>query len=96
MALYFVQHKHDPDSCPAKDPQQGNYLLKHLNQRNATTYGVNLLADAVLDGKHTFNLILEAEDQKKLSEFLAPFQQAGSVEIIPASHCETVVDREGC
>ncbi len=96
MSLYFVQHKHNPETCPAKDPEQGNQLLEHLSPLNAKSYGIKLLADAVLDGKHTFNLILEAGDEEQIKKFMEPFQQAGTVDITPASHCETVVAREGC
>ncbi len=96
MALYFVQHKHSPETCPAQDPEQGNMLLKHLSPANARSYGVKLVADAVLDGKHTFNLILEADQAAAIEKFMEPFQQAGTVEIYPASHCEKVVEREGC
>lgn len=96
MNLYFVQHHHPEENCPAQDPAQGNDLLQHLTPGNAHKFGVKLLADAVLDGKHTFNLILEAENEDKIKQFMTPFQQAGSVDIQPASHCETVVEREGC
>lgn len=96
MNLYFVQHHHSAESCPAQDQAQGNALLQHLTPGNARKFGVKLLADAVLDGKHTFNLILEAENEDKIKQFMTPFQQAGSVDIQPASHCETVVEREGC
>lgn len=96
MALFFVVHKHSADSCPAKDPAQGNYLLEHLSPANARANGVKILADAVLDGQHIFNLVLEAEDESKIRSYLTPFEHAGTVEITPASHCETVVRREGC
>lgn len=96
MSLYFVQHTHSPENCPAKDPSRGTSLLAHLGQKNASTHGVRILADAVLDGKHTFNLILEAEDEARVRSFLAPFAAAGTLEITPASHCESVVEREGC
>lgn len=96
MSLYFVQHKHDAETCPARDPEQGNMLLQHLEAKNAKQFGVKLHADAVIDGEHTFNLILEADDEEKVSQFMRPFKMAGSVDISPASHCETVVEREGC
>jgi len=96
MSLYFVQHKHDAATCPAKDPEKGNMLLNHLQAKNARQYGVKMHADAVIDGEHTFNLILEAENEENINEFMRPFQMAGSVNIQPASHCEKVVEREGC
>ena len=96
MSLYFVQHNHDENTCPAKDPSQGNMLLNHLNPVNARQYGVYIQGDAVLDNQHSFVLILEAEDLSSIENFLAPFKQAGSLDIFPASTCENVVSREGC
>lgn len=96
MTLYFVKHQHAAETCPAKDPNMGSMLLSHLSPGNALKYGVNLQGDAVLDGQHTFVLILESESEDKVRNFMQPFSQAGPVEITPASHCETVVERQGC
>ncbi len=96
MTLYFVQHQHSPETCPAKDPQMGQMLLQHLTKPNARKFGVDLLGDVVLDGQHTLVLIAEAEDQEYLRNFLQLFAQAGSMEIVPGSTCEAVVAREGC
>jgi len=96
MSLYFVRHQHDAETCPAKDPQMGQMLVQHVSKSNARKYGVDLQGDAVLDGQHTFVLILEAEDKSYIEQFMQPFAMAGSVEIIPASTCETVVERQGC
>ena len=96
MSLYFVEHHHQPETCPAQNSEMGNALLEHLSPANARKFGVQLHADAVLDGKHAFKLILEAEDEAKVEQFMTPFQKAGEVKIHPASHCETVVEREGC
>lgn len=96
MSLYFVNHQHTAETCPARDPQMGNQLLQHISPLNARKYGVKIISDAVLDGQHTFVLILEADDDEKIRNFMQPFAMAGSVEIQPASHCETVVERAGC
>ncbi len=96
MALYFVRHQHAPDRCPAKDPAMGQMLLQHLSKGNARKYGIDLLGDAVLDGQHTLVVIAEAEDKQYLVDYMQPFAQAGSVEIVPASTCEAVVARQGC
>lgn len=96
MSLYFVQHRHDENTCPAKDPQMGAMLLQHLSRSNARTYGIQLQGEAVLDGAHTLVLIVEAEQQEQVERFMQPFQQAGSVEIHPASLCEVVVERKSC
>ena len=96
MSLYFVRHQHDTATCPAHDPAAGNMLLDHINPLNALKYGVQIKSDAVLDGQHTFVLILEADQEAKIEKFMEPFRQAGSVEIHPASLCETVVERAGC
>lgn len=96
MSLYFVRHQHTAETCPARDPKAGNMLLEHINPLNARKFGVKIQGDAVIDGEHTFVLILESDDRQNIEKFMTPFQQAGSVEIYPASHCETVVERAGC
>ena len=74
----------------------GANLVQHVTKQNARKFGVDLLSDAVLDGRHTFVLILEAQDRTQIEQFMQPFSLAGTVEIIPASTCETVVERQGC
>ncbi|GAB4505688.1 MAG: hypothetical protein Fur0043_26850 [Anaerolineales bacterium] len=96
MSLYFVRHQHSAATCPARDPQMGQMLLQHVSRDNARKFGVELLGDAVLDGQHTFVLILEAHERAFIEAFMQPFATAGSVEIVPASSCETVVERMGC
>lgn len=96
MSLYFVRHKHSEETCPAKDPAAGAMLLAHINPLNARKYGINILGDAVLDGQHTFVLIVEADERAKIENFMQPFRQAGTVDIHPASTCEVVVERAGC
>jgi hypothetical protein len=41
-------------------------------------------------------LIAEAEARSDIEQFMQPFAMAGSVEILPASTCEAVVERQGC
>jgi uncharacterized protein with GYD domain len=96
MSLYFVRHQHAAETCPAKDPNMGQMLVQHIDRNNARKFGVEIQGDAVLDGQHTFVLIVEAEDKEYLQNFMQPFAQAGSVEILPASTCEAVVERLGC
>jgi Domain of unknown function (DUF3303) len=96
MPLFVVQHQHSPETCPAGHPEMGPMLVKHVSAANASQFGVTVRADAVIDGKHTFNLILEADSEDKIRDFMAPFSQAGSVDIWPASSCEQVVDRAKC
>jgi hypothetical protein len=96
MSLYFVRHQHAVATCPAKNPEMGGMLAQHVSKSNARKFGVDLIGDAVLDGQHTFVLILETGDQANLAKFMQPFAMAGSVEIWPATTCEAVVERQGC
>jgi hypothetical protein len=96
MSLYFVRHQHAAETCPAKDPNMGQLLVEHVSQTNARKFGLDILGDAVLDGQHTFVLILEAQDRAHIEQFMQPFAMVGSVEIHPASTCEQVVERAGC
>jgi hypothetical protein len=71
-------------------------LLQHLDHANARRFGIELQAEAVLDAQHTLMLIAQSEDVSFLRDYMEPFRQAGSVEILPASTCEAVVERQGC
>jgi ribosomal protein L7Ae-like RNA K-turn-binding protein len=96
MSLYFVRHQHSAETCPAKDPNMGKMLLEHISRSNARKFGVDIQGEAVLDGQHTLVLIVESEDPQYIKNFMQPFAQAGSVEVLPASTCEAVVERQGC
>ncbi len=96
MSLYFVRHQHSAETCPAKDPEMGRMLLKHLSKANASKAGIAIHGDVVLDNQHTLVLILEADERSYVEDFMQPFTLAGSVEITPASNCESVVARGGC
>ncbi len=96
MSLYFVRHQHAAETCPARNPEMGQRLLQHVSRANARKFGVEILGEAVLDGQHTFVLILEAEGREYVASFMQPFAQAGAVDIFPASTCEAVVERQGC
>ena len=96
MALFVAIHQHAPERCPARDPLMGPALLSHLSPATTAQYGVTMRAEAVADDQHTLYLIAEAGDEEQLRRYLAPFAQAGSVEVLPASPCEAVIDRGGC
>jgi hypothetical protein len=96
MTLFVAIHQHAPEHCPARDPAMGPALLSHLAPATAGQYGVTVRAEAVANDKHTLYLIAEAGDEERLQRYLAPFAQAGSVEVLPASPCEAVIDRGGC
>jgi uncharacterized protein with GYD domain len=96
MSLYFVRHQHAAETCPARNPEMGQMLVQHVSKLNARKFGVDILGDAVLDGQHTFVLIVESEDRQYVENFMQPFGMAGSVEILSASTCEAVVERQGC
>jgi len=96
MALFLVQHRHEPERCPARDPQMASMLLKHLSPSNAASYDLKLKGEAVIQGGHTLYLIAEATDPTVVSRFMEPFARAGTVEILPASTCEEVVERGEC
>jgi hypothetical protein len=71
-------------------------LLQHLSKGNAGKSGITIQSEAVIDGQHTLYLVLEASNGQKVQEFMAPFTQVGSVEVLPASPCEAVVKRAKC
>ena len=96
MSLFVVKHEHDPETCPAMDPQMAPMLLSELSEDNASKYGIKIHGEAVVNGEHTFYLIVDAPDEKSVNNFMSLFAQAGSVDIYPSSSCELVVDRGFC
>ena len=96
MSLFVVQHSHAAETCPAGHPEMGPMLVQHVSSENAAKFGVNVHSEAVVDGAHAFYLIVDAESEENVRDFMAPFYQAGTVEIMPASTCERVVERGEC
>ena len=96
MGLFIVRHQHQPDSCPAGDPDLGGRLLTYLSRPSVRQQGVEVKGEAVVSGEHTLYLILEAADAATVEGFLGPFRQAGTVEVLPASTCARVVASGGC
>src|ERR1700737_1001790 len=95
MALFIVRHQHDPDRCPAQDPYMGATLLNYLSRPNVRRHGLEIQAEAVVQGEHTLYVIVQADDESHVREFMQPFQMAGSLDIYPASTCARVVSRGG-
>lgn len=96
MALFVVRHQHPADRCPAADPQMGQMLLSHIAPENAATQGVNIHGEAVVNNAHELYLIVDAPDAQVVERYMAPFQQAGTVEVLGSSSCSDVVARGGC
>jgi DMSO/TMAO reductase YedYZ molybdopterin-dependent catalytic subunit len=96
MALFIVRHQHAADQCPAADPYVGAGLLNYLSRPNVRRLGVQIQGEAVVRGEHTMYLIVDADDEARVREFMQPFQAAGSVAIYPASTCARVVASGGC
>lgn len=71
-------------------------LLELLSESGAKSRGLKIHGDAVARGKHHLYLIIEGPDEKAIRDYLAPFAQAGSLDVVPASSCEDVVARGAC
>jgi len=96
MPLFIVRHQHAADGCPAQDPFMGASLLNHLSRPNVKKFGLEIQGEAVVHGEHTMYMIVEAADEGRLREFMQPFQQAGTLDIYPASTCVRTVASGGC
>ena len=96
MALFVVRHQHSAESCPARDPAMGAVLLNHLSRPNAYRHGVTIQGEAVVRDRHALFFIAEAADEAALLAFMAPFREAGDVEVLAASTCAGVVAAGGC
>ncbi len=96
MALFIVRHQHDPDHCPAADPYNGANLLNYLSRPNVRKHGITVQGEAVVRGEHTMYMIVEAEGETSVRNYMTPFAMAGTLDVYPASTCAGVVSRGGC
>lgn len=96
MPRYVAEHVHPPERCPAAQPQSAAFLLQHLSDEEAKKHGVRIEADVVAQGKHHLYLIVVAPSEEVVRAYLAPFAQAGSVDVHAVSSCEEVVRRGHC
>ena len=78
MSLYVVRHQHSAETCPARVPEMGQMLVHHVDKNNARKFGVDILGDAVIDGQHTFVLIVESEDRQYIENFMQPFARTNT------------------
>ena len=93
MSLFVVQHRHESAACPA--PTEMAPRLLHVLAA-APEHNVKVLAEAVVDGEHELNLIVDAPSSDAVRQFMAPFAQMGTVTVRAASPCEAVVERRAC
>jgi DMSO/TMAO reductase YedYZ molybdopterin-dependent catalytic subunit len=96
VTLFLVRHNHDATTCPAKDPQMGATLLNYLSRPSVRRQGVEIKGEAIVQGEHTLYMIVEADGENVVREFMSPFAVAGSVDVFPASTCTRVVASGGC
>jgi hypothetical protein len=96
MPLFVAEHEHPADRCPAGNPQMAPFLLQILSNENAKKAGLTIRADAVAQGRHHLYVVLEGPNEAAIRQYLAPFAQAGTLNVLPASHCEEVVARGHC
>jgi DMSO/TMAO reductase YedYZ molybdopterin-dependent catalytic subunit len=96
VALFVVRHQHAAERCPARDPESGAALLNHLSRPSVRRKGVTIRGEAVVQNEHTMYLIVESVAEHLVRQFMAPFADAGTVDIYPASTCAGVVAIGGC
>jgi DMSO/TMAO reductase YedYZ molybdopterin-dependent catalytic subunit len=95
MSLFIIRHQHDVARYPAQDPYLGAALRNYLSRPNVVKHGVKIQGEAVVRGEHTMFMIAEAEDETGLSALMAPFRQAGSVDVFPASTSAGLITNNG-
>jgi hypothetical protein len=96
MALFVAEHTHPADHCPAANPKMAPFLLQVLSNESASKAGLKIHGDAVAKGQHHLYVIVEGPNEAAVRQYLGPFAQAGTLEVIPASSCEEVVARGAC
>jgi len=96
MPVYFVEHKHTPETCPTQQPEMMKMLGQHVSQENASKFGITIKSDIVHPGEHRMNMVLVAASQAPIDDFMKPFSMVGSVEVKEVSTCDIVVATGRC
>ena len=96
MSLFVVRHQHTAEKCPAKDARLGAMLLNYLSRPNVRRHGIDIKGEAVIRGEHTLYMIVDASDGERVRDFMQPFASAGTVDVLAASTCTSVVAAGGC
>ncbi len=95
MPLFLFRHQHSDATCPTNNPQLVQQLVQHTSRAGAAPFGVLIHGEAVLRGEHSLYMILEADSEEKVREYVRPFAMVGSAEIQPALTCAQVAE-VGC
>lgn len=96
MALFFVDHSHNADTCPTKNREMMLMLGQHVTQQNADSFGITIRSDIVHPGEHRMMMVLEAESREPVDRFVEPFSMVGSVAVKEVATCEEVVRTATC
>ncbi len=96
MALYLVNHQHREEVCPTGNVEMMMALGQHVTPENASKFGVKIHADVVIPGTHHLVMVLEADSPDKVTNFMLPFLQVGSVSLQEVKTCEEVVRTRKC
>lgn len=96
MPLYFVEHRHTADTCPAKNRDMMLMLGKHVSQPTADQFDIKIHSDIVHPGEHWMMMVLEAPEQAQVDEYVKPFGMLGTVEVKEVKTCEEVVETSTC
>jgi hypothetical protein len=96
MSLYLVEHQHSAETCPTKNRDMMLMLGQHVSQETADKFGIKIHSDVVLPGQHHMIMVLEADSQKPIDEYMQPFSMVGSVDVKEVKTCEQVVESATC
>jgi hypothetical protein len=96
VPLYLAEHQHSADTCPTKSRDMMLMLGQHVTQDTADKFGIKIHSDVVLPGEHHMMMVLEADSQKPVEEYMKPFGMVGTVDVKEVHTCEQVVATATC
>jgi hypothetical protein len=87
MALYLIEHRHTPETCPTRDPNMVRQLRAHVSDENAARLGVSILGDWANEPDHHVVFIVDGP-YESVQHLAAPFAQMGETTVTPGLTCE--------
>ncbi len=92
MATFLVEHQHTDEMCPADRAESVEMMGELvLGADRQSSFGVKLLSDYVIRGRHTLLLFLEAENRKGVEDYAEPLSWVGRTEVYELTHCAAIM-----
>ena len=87
---YFIESRHNAESCPARNLEVARALREHISPTNLEQVGVTIHGDWATEPDHRLMFLIETESDYAAEFFAAPFALLGVVDVKPGPSAREV------